>query len=189
MREARKQLEAVNDMTSWARILGAGALVAMASFGANAQESTNRVAVTTDWNVFAEPPAAPKECWGVTVPKETVNTDESGRVKSVRRSDILLFVTFRPGAKGEISFTGGYPFAKDSFVSMEIGDSKFELFTEGEWAWPASKDDDAKILTAMKRGASAVLTARSARGTITKDTFSLYGFSAAVESAEKYCGG
>ena len=33
----------------------------------------------------------------------------------------------------------------------------------------------------------AVLTARSARGTQTKDTFSLMGFSAAVEDAEKRC--
>lgn len=165
-------------------------MLALAAFGAKADESTNRVAVKTDWNVFAEPPEAPTECWGVAVPKETVNTDENGRIKSVRRGDILLFVTFRPknGVDGVISFTGGYPFDKGSFVTMEIGEDKFELATDGEWAWPA-KEDDAKILTAMKGGANAVLTARSTRGTITKDTFSLYGFTAAVESAAKYCNG
>ena len=41
----------------------------------------------------------------------------------------------------------------------------------------------------MKRGAEAVLTARSARGTQTKDTFSLLGFTAAIEDADKRCGG
>ena len=41
----------------------------------------------------------------------------------------------------------------------------------------------------MKRGADAVLTARSSRGTITKDTFSLLGFTAAVEDAQKRCSG
>ena len=70
---------------------------------------------------------------------------------------------------------------------MVIGDSEFELFTEGEWAWPATPADDAKIITAMKRGADAVLTARSARGTQTKDSFSLLGFTAAFEDAEKRC--
>ena len=40
-----------------------------------------------------------------------------------------------------------------------------------------------KIITAMKRGAQATVTARSARGTQTKDTFSLLGFTAAVEDA------
>ncbi len=161
-----------------------------AAFGAQAQEeSDNRVAVETDWNVFAEPPESPTQCWGVSVPKETVNTDQDGNIKSVLRGDILLFVTFRPGVDGEVSFTGGYPFAEGSFVEMTIGDQTFELFTDGQWAWPKSKADDPKILAAMKAGAEAVLTARSTRGTITKDTFSLFGFTAAMEQAEKYCNG
>jgi hypothetical protein len=39
----------------------------------------------------------------------------------------------------------------------------------------------------MKRGANATLTARSSRGTITKDTFSLSGYTAAVDDAAKRC--
>lgn len=182
------QLEAVKDMTSWMRMGVAAAVLGLAAVSAQAQESTNRVAAKTDWSVFVEDD--PTECWGVSSPKETVNTRD-GRVVAVRRGDILLFVSYRPGSgvKGEVSFTGGYPFAGGSTVSMQIGDSGFDLFTDGEWAWPASKADDAKIMAAMKRGASAVLTARSARGTVTKDTFSLLGFTAAVEEAEQRCGG
>ncbi len=63
----------------------------------------------------------------------------------------------------------------------------FELFAEGEWAWPASDSDDAKIIAAMKRGSKAVLTARSSRVTQTNDTFSLLGFTAALDEAEKRC--
>ena len=88
-----------------------------------------------------------------------------------------------------IAFTGGYPFASGSTVNMNISGNEFELFTEGEWAWPATTADDAKIIAAMKRGADATLTARSSRGTQTKDTFSLLGFTAAVEDAAKRCGG
>lgn len=72
-------------------------------------------------------------------------------------------------------------------MNINIGGSEFEMFTEGEWAWPASASDDAKIIAAMKRGADAVLTARSSRGTVTKDTFSLLGYTAALEEAEKRC--
>ena len=54
---------------------------------------------------------------------------------------------------------------------------------------PASASDDAKMVTAMKRGAGAIITGVSGRGTVTKDTFSLLGFTAAVEDAEKRCGG
>jgi hypothetical protein len=100
-------------------------------------------------------------------------------------------VFYRPSevAKGQIAFTGGYPFASGSTVNVNISGNEFEMFTEGEWAWPASASDDAKMVTAMKRGASAIVTGVSGRGTVTKDTFSLLGFTAAVEDAEKRCGG
>jgi hypothetical protein len=154
---------------------------------AGAQESTNRVVAVTDWSVFVE--GNPAECWSVSSPKETKNTDAEGRPKAVKRGDVLLFVSFRKGGAGtgEVSFTGGYPFAGGSTVTLDIGGTAFDLFTDGEWAWSGSKDDDAKIITAMKSGASAVLKARSSRGTQTFDTFSLLGFTAALEEASKRC--
>lgn len=166
----------------------AGALMALATQGTFAQEeSTNQVAAKTAWSVFED--NDPKECWAVSSPTETVNTRD-GRVVAVRRGDILLMTFFRPGAgvDGQVTFTGGYPFAGGSTVNVNVGGQEYEMFTEGEWAWPASTADDAKIIAALKRGASATLTARSSRGTITKDTFSLSGFTAAVEEAEKRCG-
>ena len=163
-----------------------GAFVAMVATGAIAQQSTNRVAAKTDWSVFVEDD--PTECWAVSSPKETVNTKD-GRVVAVRRSDILLFVSYRPGSgvKSELSFTGGYPFANGSTVTAQIGSNTYEFFTSGENAWPASPADDAKIITAMKRGAEVLFTGRSGRGTVTKDKFSLLGFTAAVEEAGKRC--
>lgn len=164
-----------------------GVLVVLAGMthgpAAWAQESTNRVASNTDWSVFVES----GECWGVSEPKETVNTRD-GKPVQVSRSQILLFVTYRAGgAKGEISFTGGYPFAEGSTVKMTLDSGSFELFTDDEWAWPANPEDDAKILAAMKAGTKAVLQARSGRGTQTSDTFSLLGFTASMTEAEKRC--
>ena len=165
----------------------AGAVLALVAAGATAQEeSTNQVATNTAWSVFED--ANPKECWAVSSPTETVNTKD-GRVVAVRRSDILLMAFYRPeaGVQGQLTFTGGYPFGGGSTVNVKVGDTEFELFTEGEWAWPASTADDAKIIAALKRGTDAVLTARSSRGTKTQDTFSLLGFTAAVEEAEQRC--
>ena len=87
-------------MSHLSRALGAAA-IALAAMPALAQESTNRVATMTDWNVFTE--ESPKECWGVSKPKETVNSKD-GKPVSVRRGDILLFVTFRSGGgRGEVA--------------------------------------------------------------------------------------
>lgn len=154
-----------------------------------AQESTNRVAADTDWSVFVEDD--PQECWGVSAPKETALVDSDGNPTSGRRGDILLFVFYRPnaGVNGQVTFTGGYPFASGSTVTVQVGDSSFELFTEGEWAWPATPEDDARIITAMKGGATAEIRGRSGRGNVTIDEFSLFGFTAAVEEAERRCAG
>ncbi|WP_417272829.1 invasion associated locus B family protein [Celeribacter halophilus] len=167
------------------------AVLAAMTGPAFAQESTNQVGSNTDWYVYEESQPT-KTCWAVSVPKETLNTDSAGRPKSVVRSEILLFVTYGPGngVNGQVSFLGGYPFAPGSNVTMEIGGTEFNLFTnsDDETAWAVTPEDDAKIIAAMKRGATATLTGRSSRGTITKDTFSLLGFTASVEEAAKRCG-
>lgn len=173
-------------MTTYFVRAACAAAMAFAASPALTQESTNRVATLTDWSVFTE--GSPQECWGVSSPKETVNS-RNGQPVAVRRGDILLFVTFRPGAgaRGEVSFTGGYPFAPGSTVKMNIDGTNYDLFSDGEWAWPASADADSALLTAMKRGTTATLSAGSARGTETKDTFSLRGFTAAMTEAETRC--
>ncbi len=169
-------------------VVGALALLAPAGAMAQDEQSTNRVAAETDWSVFVEDD--PTECWAVSQPKETVNTRD-GRVVAVRRGDILLFTFFRPGAgiEGQVTFTGGYPFAEGSTVNVNIGGTEFELYTDGEWGWPATAEDDRRIIEAMKAGVDAVLTARSSRGTTTKDTFSLLGYTAALEEAQRRCSG
>lgn len=172
--------------TQLARICAGLCMAALATTAFAQEQSTNRVAAKTDWSVFVEDD--PTECWSVSTPKETVNTRD-GRVVAVKRSDILLFVFYRPGAgvQGQVTFTGGYPFAPGSIVGLNIGGTEFDLFTDGEWAWPESAEVDGKIIAAMKKGSSAILTARSARGTQTKDTFSLLGLTAAIEDAAKRC--
>ncbi|MFP4239471.1 invasion associated locus B family protein [Rhodosalinus sp.] len=176
----------------------AGVLLLMAGSVATAQEaeSTNRVAAETDWSVFIED--NPKECWAVTQPKETENTRD-GRVVAVRRGETLLFTFFRPDedVAGQVTFTGGYPFSTEEPITLVIGDSEFRLYTqpddsdtpvnEQEWAWAASPEEDAKIAAAMRRGSDAVVTAQSTRGTQTQDTFSLMGYTSAVEEAQRRC--
>ena len=181
-------------MKHWLVGILAGAVLAVATSASMAQQtSTNAVANFDDWWVFTE--LDPVQCW-VSSTIDTNNRDQSlatrdGREVAVRRGPTLLLVSYWPqlDRRGEVSFTGGYPFAPNSTATLQIGDASFELFTDGEMAWAASPQDDQRIITAMKRGADAVMTARSSRGTQTQDTFSLIGFTAAVEDAEARCSG
>ncbi|MEO0991147.1 MAG: invasion associated locus B family protein [Pseudomonadota bacterium] len=153
----------------------------------SAQDTTEAVTTHRDrWSVFIED--NPTECWVASAPKETVNTRGGAQVE-VRRGDILMFVAYRPtqGVSGEISFTGGYPFAENSTVSLVIDDRSFDLISDGEWAWSEGPEADSQILAAMKAGVDAVVTGRSQRGTTTRDTFSLIGFTAATDEAARRC--
>lgn len=172
--------------------LSRGLAVAAAFFISSAalaqEESSNRVAANTDWSVFVE--EDPVQCWGVSAPKAE-EFFRDGDPVSASTGEVLFFVSYQPadGVEGQVSYNGGYPFDEGSTVSLEIGSDSFELFTEGEWAWAASPEDDAAIVAAMKRGAEAEVSGESGRGTQVVHTFSLQGFTAAVEEAESRCSG
>ncbi len=166
---------------------GALALAALVAGPVLAQEqTTNRVAASTDWSVFQE--ADPTECFAVSAPTRVENTRD-GQPVQVSRGETLLFVFYRPseGVNGQVTFTGGYPFAANSTVTLDVGGRQFQLFTEGEWAWPASPEEDATIVTALRGGSEATLTGQSGRGTVTRDTFSLLGFTSSIEEASSRC--
>ena len=157
-----------------------------------AQVSGNAAGSKSNWMFHVQ--EDPKQCWVVAPPEQGKSTaTRDGRPVAVNRGDIYLFVSFWPkdangGGMGEVSFTGGYDFAEGQPVVLEIGDAKFDLFAEGNMAWAASPEEDRRIAQAMKAGVAAVVTGKSQRsGTTTKDSFSLIGFTAAYEDAEKRC--
>lgn len=166
------------------------ALFAAALAAPVAAQENESVAAFRDWSVFN--PANPRECYIVTPPTAT-EARRGGDVVSVRRGDILLFVTIRPdaGVNKELSYTGGYPFREGSTVEVEISGQKFAMAPgsgdSGEWAWPPSPERDAELIAAMRGGTTAKITAVSSRGTTTTDSFSLLGFTAALDEAERLC--
>lgn len=170
------------------RIIVAAALGVSASTSAWAQDADETAPVPespSPWTVFVD--EDPRQCWVVSQPVEVFNSRDGEEV-DVNRGDILVFISFWPEQNrlGEVSFSGGYPFAEGS-VRMEIGDASFEMFREGETAWAISTEVDRAIIAAMQAGSEAVMFGQSTRGTDTRDTFSLEGFSAAFADAESRC--
>ncbi|NIP75997.1 MAG: hypothetical protein GTN90_08450, partial [Xanthomonadales bacterium] len=68
-------------------------------------------------------------------------------------------------------------------MKASVGNSNFTMFTEGETAWAPSSDDDNALIAAFRKGANAKVEGTSTRGTKTVDTFSLSGFTAALDTA------
>lgn len=168
------------------KILLGASLCLSVVFSANAQDSNNLVSTKESWSVFRDE-GGQASCWAVSAPVKVVNT-RNGQAVDVRRGDIMLYATFtKDQPNAIIAFTSGYPFRDGSKVSLRVGSSEYDLFTKGEWAWPASPQDDKAIVDAFKRGVDAVLVGVSGRGTTTTDTFSLIGFTAAHDDARALC--
>ncbi|MEJ6389869.1 invasion associated locus B family protein [Gymnodinialimonas ulvae] len=161
--------------------LALGAAFALTLGSAHAQDRTA-------WSVYVQ--ENPTQCWVTSTPASTVATRDGEDVTaSIRRDEAVLFISFWPadGRLAEVSYTGGYPFADGSTVSLQAGETTFELFTEGPMSWAGSPAADARIIAAMRDGSEVVVTAVSSRGTQVADTFSLTGFSAAMDDAQVRC--
>ncbi|HUS55079.1 MAG TPA: invasion associated locus B family protein [Thermohalobaculum sp.] len=156
--------------------------------GAAEAQTQARVDAKKDWSVFEAGSGQQKVCWIVSQPTKT-GASRDGKTVKVNRGDIFLMVSIRPadGVVNEVSYLSGYPLKKGSEVGAAVGDKKFTLFTEGENAWSPSAQDDAALIEAFRRGSSAKLEGESTRGTKTADSFSLSGFSAALEAAAALC--
>ncbi|MEO0342456.1 MAG: invasion associated locus B family protein [Pseudomonadota bacterium] len=168
----------------------AATTVLAVAFPAASQTATRKDS-KTDWSIFVEEPPAvqQKTCWLASAPSKVENT-RNGAPAEVNRGEIVLFVMYQPGEgiTGEVSFASGYPFPENATVDLQIGSARYSLWTKEETAYSLDPEVDTQIHESMKRGAEAVVTGRSARGTDTKDTFLLNGFTAAIEEIEQLCG-
>jgi invasion protein IalB len=141
------------------------------------------VETVDDWSAFTDDEGGKKVCYLGSEPKK-----ETGDYKS--RDDTFILVTHRPAEKTTdvISITAGYTYRKDSEVTLTVANEAFKLFTDGGLAWAPDQKADHAIVAAMKKGANMTVVGTSSRGTVTTDTYSLKGFSAAYAAANKACG-
>ena len=165
-----------------------GILTGVVGPGVAGAQTQQRIDAKKDWSIFQAGAEGQKVCWIVSQPTKTTAV-RNGKTVSVNRGDIFLMVSIRPGdgVNNEVSYLSGYPFKKGSEVKAAVGKKKFTLFTEGENAWAPSAEDDAALIDAFQRGARAKVEGVSTRGTKTIDTFSLAGFTAALEAAASLC--
>lgn len=163
-------------------------LAAAVALGAAEAQTQTRVDASKDWSVFQAGAEAQKICWIVSKPT-TWSAYRGGKKVEVRRGDIFLMVSIRPadGVVNEVSFLGGYPFKPGSKVAVKVGTEDYSMFTEGENAWAPSSDDDSALVAAFRKGSSTKVEGVSSRGTRTVDSFSLNGFTAALEAASALC--
>mgnify|MGYP007046914488 CR=1 FL=1 len=139
--------------------------------------------VFDDWSAFTSTESGAPVCYIGSEP-----TKATGDYK--KRGKTYILITHRPAenALGVVSLEAGYAFKPGSGVDVAIGTNQFTLFTDGSNAWADDAKADQALVRAMRAGAIMEVSGTSGRGTLTKDTYSLKGITAAYKAASKACG-
>ncbi|MDH3234462.1 MAG: invasion associated locus B family protein [Alphaproteobacteria bacterium] len=159
----------------------AAASVLLAAVNAGAE--TRLISKHADWDASLRTAGKERVCYISSLPKKS-----KGKYKT--RGEVSVIVAHWPGRKrwAEVTVNAGYPFKAKSEVVIRIAGADHRLFTAGQQAY-AYKGEDAKLVGAMRAGASMIIVGVSSKGTRTIDTYSLKGISAALKAIDAECRG
>lgn len=146
-------------------------------------QSIERLGDFSDWSAFKYQEDGKPICFMASEP-----TKAEGNYTV--RGEIHAMVTHRPdeNRNDEVSIQAGYPYKEGAPVEVQVGSLKVRLFTEGESAWAVDKETDKGLVQAMIKGNTMIVQGTSSRGTNTKDTYSLSGFTRAYQAISQACG-
>lgn len=165
------------------------------------------VASFGDWGVYQTQAAKGRVCYTLAQPKDRAPAD-------LKRDPAYAFISDRPteGVRNEISFIMGFDVAnasgdaeaadsakdakKDSrrkgapkAAMAMVGDQSFELLAKSENLWVKNAAMEGQLVGEMRKGSKLEVRASSKRGNVTTDTYSLAGFSQALDRLQKDCPG
>lgn len=173
-----------------ASVFAAGPSFAQAAAPATKPSQANAPAmlgVYKAWAAYTAGAGDAKVCYALAQPK-------SSEPKNATRDPMFFLISDWPSrkVKGEVEVVAGYPYKDGSKVDTAIGSGKFTFFTQNDGAdgnaWVEDLSKEPNLVDAMRHGARMIVTGTSARGTLTKDTYSLSGISAALDKIHSTCG-
>jgi hypothetical protein len=158
-------------------------LLAAAAYSPPALAAAKQLVSQGDWEAYEEQEGGKKVCYLGSKPKKA-----QGKYR--KRGDTYVLITHRPaeGSSNVISINAGYTYQASSEVEIAIGDAKFRLFTDGDYAFAYDQKADNALVQAMIKGAQMSVKGTSNRGTVTVDVYSLRGFTAAHKAIDAACG-
>ncbi len=134
-----------------------------------------------DWSVFTDTTGGETICYAATPA-----TDKAP--KNADHGDVWYYVTsWKSGrARNQPSLKVGFNLREDMAPKAQVGRSSWTLFAVGREAF-ADDSDDARIVSALKKGSELRVQAVSARNTQVAYHFSLSGSAAAIDKAAATC--
>jgi hypothetical protein len=152
------------------------------------------VASFGDWGVYQTQAAKGRVCYTLAQPKERAPAE-------LKRDPAYAFISDRPGegVRNEISFIMGFDVAAateasdskkkgaDKEAMATVGDQSFDLLAKTSNLWVKNAAKEGQLIDEMRKSATLQVKAASKKGNVTTDTYSLKGFSQALERVQKDC--
>jgi hypothetical protein len=155
------------------------------------------VASFGDWGVYQTQAVKGRVCYTLAQPKDRAPAD-------LKRDPAYAFISDRPGegVRNEISFIMGFDVAnaaddaaaadprkkpEDKEAMAMVGDQSFELLAKSANLWVKNAARENQLVAEMRKAAKLQVKASSKRGHTTTDTYSLAGFSQALDRVQKDC--
>lgn len=136
------------------------------------------------WGAYSASPGGKTVCFALAKPT-TSKTNPPNRP----RDPAYAFVSTRPAEKvvNEVSVMMGYTLKPGSESTMEIGNARFAMYTQGDGIWLKNAAEEERLVEAMRKGADVTVKGVSGRGTETTDTFALRGLAQALDKVAQTC--
>ena len=161
-------------------LAGAAALLLMCT---TALAQTKVVNTFKDWTLYSHSGEPANICFLTSQPKETTPAGARGD-----RSFFYISSWPRDGVKAEISIKVGRTMKEGSPVTVQIGNSRFQLFTKGDKAFVSDPTEELKLIDTMKRGSFMVIKVVTENGQPATETYSLIGVTKAINTLAQGCG-
>ncbi|WP_181701131.1 invasion associated locus B family protein [Chthonobacter albigriseus] len=166
----------------YVRTLGLAATMVLGTVTIAGAQTPTLLEQFSRWSTYTYTNGEEKVCYAITQPTKS---EPAG----VKRDPVYLFITNRPkqSVQREVSVETGYPYKEGSVTEAKVGSDTFTLFTKEQSAWVQNSADESRLIAAMRAGSDMVVTGTSRRGTVTVDTYSLSGVTAAINRIDAEC--
>ena len=135
-----------------------------------------------NWVVFENKNPDDKQCYIASFPININSNDNS-----IGRDSRIMITFFKNDKVQEFSATIGIKFKLNSPSFLLIGNTKFKLFTDGDFAWLKNKHNDKRLIELMLQSAYLKIRSNSAFGSFFIDEYSLEGFNMAYARMRALC--
>ncbi|MBV1706045.1 MAG: hypothetical protein KGQ37_02430 [Hyphomicrobiales bacterium] len=135
-----------------------------------------------DWNAYIGVEGKNKTCYALSQPKKRLPD-------GLQRDPAYIFITTQPklNIRDDVSIVEGFHMRNGTTATADFGSTSFQFVGTETTLWLKNPAQRAALLADLRNKHQLVVAAKSIKGHVTTDTYSLSGLRQALEQVAKTC--